>query len=185
MQTNLSKYTNSEYGPGAKWKIIVWYFVNALFFVNPFNPLSGLKIFLLRLFGAIIGKGVIIKPGVNIKYPWLLEIGDYVWIGEQVWIDNLAKVSIQDNVCVSQGAMLLCGNHNYKKSTFDLITEQIILETGAWVGAKAVVCPGIILHSHAILAVGSIATTNLDAFGIYQGNPAVKIRDRKIEEDIK
>jgi putative colanic acid biosynthesis acetyltransferase WcaF len=185
MQTNLSKYTNSEYYPGPKWKISVWYFVNMLFFVNSLNPLSGLKIFLLKLFGAKVGKGVTVKPGVNIKYPWLLEIGDYVWIGEQVWIDNLAKVTIQDNVCISQGAMLLCGNHNYKKSTFDLITGQVILETGSWLGAKSVVCPGVVLHSHAILAVGSIATTNLDAFGIYQGNPAVKIRDRKIEEDIK
>jgi putative colanic acid biosynthesis acetyltransferase WcaF len=182
MQTNLSKYNNSEYQPGNKFKIILWYFVNVLFFINSFNPISGLKVFLLRLFGAKIGKGVVIKPGVNIKYPWLLEIGNYVWIGEQVWIDNLAKVSIQDNVCVSQGALLLCGNHNYKIATFDLITAEIILETGAWVGAKSIVGPGVTLHSHAILAVGSVATKNMDAFGIYQGNPAVKIRERKIEE---
>lgn len=182
MQTNLSKYNNSEYQPGNKFKIILWYFVNVLFFTNNFNPISGLKVFLLRLFGAKIGKGVVIKPGVNIKYPWLLEIGNYVWIGEQVWIDNLAKVSIQDNVCISQGALLLCGNHNYKIATFDLIIAEIILETGAWVGAKSIVCPGVTLYSHSILAVGSVATKNMDAFGIYQGNPAVKIRDRKIEE---
>lgn len=181
MKTNLSKYTNSHYRPGPKLKIFIWYFINVLFFVNSLNPISSLKVFLLRAFGAKIGKGVVIKTGVNIKYPWLLEIGDYVWIGERVWIDNLAKVTVQDNVCISQGAMLLCGNHNYKKSTFDLITRQIILETGSWVGAKAIVCPGVTLHSYAILAVGSVATANLEAFWIYQGNPAVKIRERKIE----
>jgi acetyltransferase-like isoleucine patch superfamily enzyme len=59
-----------------------------------------------------------IKPSVNIKYPWLLEVGDHVWIGEEVWIDNLAKVRIGSNVCISQGAMLLTGNHDFTKSTF-------------------------------------------------------------------
>lgn len=102
-------------------KGFIWYFVNVLFFINPMNPISGLKVFLLRLFGAKIGKGVVIKPGVNIKYPWLLTIGNNVWIGEKVWIDNLDNVTIANDVCISQDAILLCGNHNYKKSTFDLI----------------------------------------------------------------
>ena len=181
-KVNLSIYDNSWYNPGPKWKMLFWYFVSILFFLNPLNPLSGLKISLLRFFGASIGKGVHIKPGVNIKYPWLLEIGNNVWIGENVWIDNLAKVTIENNVCISQGAMLLCGNHNYKKTTFDLIIGEIYLKEGSWIGAKSIVCPGVNVHSHAILAVGSVATNNLDSFGIYQGNPAIKIRERKIEE---
>ena len=123
---------------------------------------------------------MVIKPGVNIKAPWFLSIGDFVWIGENVWIDNLVKVSIASNVCLSQGAMLLTGNHNYKKSTFDLMTGEIVLEEGVWIGAKAVVCPGVICASHSLLAVGSIATSNLEAYGIYQGNPAVKMREREI-----
>ena len=56
----------------------------------------------MRLFGASVGKGVIINPRVNIKYPWKLVIGSNVWIGEKVWIDNLADVTIGDNVCLSQ-----------------------------------------------------------------------------------
>jgi putative colanic acid biosynthesis acetyltransferase WcaF len=111
-----------------------------------------------------------------------LEIGSHVWIGENVWIDNLAKVTIESNVCISQGAMLLCGNHNYKKTTFDLIIGEIYLKEGSWIGAKSIVCPGVTLHSHAILAVGSVANKNLDAYGIYQGNPAVKIRERNLED---
>jgi putative colanic acid biosynthesis acetyltransferase WcaF len=93
----------------------------------------------------------------------------------------LVPVKIGANVCISQGAMLLTGNHNYKKSTFDLITGEIILEDGVWIGAKSVVCPGVSCHSHAILTVGSIATKNLEAYSIYQGNPAIKIRERSIE----
>lgn len=181
MKTDLSKYNNSWYDPGAgKMKIALWYFVNVLFFINPLNPFSGLKIFILQMFGAKIGNGVLIKPAVNIKYPWLLEIGDYTWIGENVWIDNLAKVKIGSNCCISQGAMLLCGNHNYKVDTFDLIVKPITMEDGSWVGAMCTVCPGVTLKSHAILTVDSVATETLEPYSLYKGNPAVKIRDRKI-----
>jgi putative colanic acid biosynthesis acetyltransferase WcaF len=74
--------------------------------------------------------------------------------------------------------MLLCGNHNYKKESFDLMTGKIIIEDGVWIGAKAIVCPGVTCHSHSVLSVGSVATKDLDANSIYQGNPAVKIKSR-------
>ncbi|WP_298780298.1 WcaF family extracellular polysaccharide biosynthesis acetyltransferase [uncultured Polaribacter sp.] len=181
MGTDLSTFNNSSFQPGSLMKKIIWYFVNILFFMNPLIPISSLKVFILKLFGTRIGKGVVIKQNVNIKYPWLLEIGDYVWIGENVWVDNLGKVTIGDNVCISQGALLLCGNHNYKKSTFDLIVGEIHLEEGVWVGAKSVVCPDVTLKSHSILAVGSVANKDLEAYSIYQGNPAIRIRERNIE----
>ena len=181
MKTDLSVYDNSWYNPGGGlFKRLIWYIANVLFLLNPLNPFSGIKIRILRLFGAKIGKGVNIKPCVNIKYPWLLEIGDYTWIGENVWIDNLATVQIGSNVCISQGAMLLCGNHNYKKATFDLIIGNITLEDGSWVGAQSVVCPGVTLHSHSVLGVNSVANHDLEPYSIYQGNPAQKIRSRNI-----
>ena len=131
--------------------------------------------------GAKLGQGVFIQPSVNIKYPWNLTIGDDTWIGEGVWIDNLGKVSIGSNVCISQDSMLMCGNHNYKKSAFNLMVGEITIEDGVWVGAKCLVCPGVTLHSHAVLAVGSVASTDLETYSIYRGNPAVKIKDRIIE----
>ena len=96
-------------------------------------------------------------------------------------IDNLGKVSIGSNVCISQDSMLMCGNHNYKKSAFNLMVGGITIEDGVWVGAKCLVCPGVTLHSHAVLAVGSVASTDLETYSIYRGNPAVKIKDRIIE----
>lgn len=173
-------FNNSWYQPGHKLKIFVWYFINVLFFLNPFNPFSGLKVFILRLFGAKIGKNVLLKPAINIKYPWKLTIGDYSWIGENVWIDNLDEVIIGKNVCISQGAMLLCGNHDYKKSSFDLIIGKIILEDGVWIGAKSIVCPHVTCQSHAVLSVNSTATKDLEPYSIYQGTPAIKVKDRTI-----
>lgn len=180
--THLSTFNNSWYNPGSALRRVGWYLTNTLFFLNPLFPLSSVKCSLLRLFGAKVGKGVVIKPRVNIKHPWMLNIGDYTWIGEQVWIDNLGQVTIGKNACLSQGAMLLCGNHDYKKTSFDLMVGDITLEDGVWIGAHAVVCPGVTCSSHAILSVNSVATQNLEAYSIYQGNPAQFIRTRNIEE---
>ena len=181
-QTRLKKkFDKKDFDAGASGlKIFCWYFTSMLFFRSGLIPVSSILVFILRLFGAKIGKNVRIKPYIYIHYPWKLTIGDYSWLAE-CRIENLAEVSIGKNVCVSQNAMLLTGNHNYKKVDFDLITKPIILEDGAWIGANATVCPGVIAASHAVLTVGAVATKNLDAYAVYQGNPAVKIKDRVID----
>lgn len=138
---------------------------------------------LLRLFGAKIGKKVVIKPGVNIKNPWFLVVDDYAWIGENVWIDNLVKVHIGRKSVISQGALLLTGNHNYKKPTFDLMVKEIDIQEGAWIGANCTVCQGVTAKSYSMLSVGSVASRDLDAFGIYRGNPAEFVKTREIESN--
>lgn len=182
-KTDLSLYNNSPYHPGGSaLKRGLWYCINAVVFKRYLFPFSGLKTYLLQLFGAKIGKNITIKPGVNIKYPWLLTIGENTWIGENVWIDNLVIITIGANVCLSQGALLLTGSHDYKKTTFNLITGSIVLEDGVWIGAAAIVNKGVIAHSHAVLTSGSVATKNMEAYAVYQGNPAVKVRDRVMGE---
>ena len=178
---DLSKYDNTDYYTGAgKIKMIIWYFVNFTIFSSWLFPSSRLKRGVLRVFGARIGKGVVIKPRVNIKYPWNLTIGEYSWVGEGCWIDNLAHVSIGSNVCISQDAYLLTGNHDYKDQHFGLITKEITIEDAAWVGAKSIVCPGSIMRKGSILTVGSVLSGETSVNGIYQGNPAKLIRERKI-----
>jgi len=116
-QTNLSIYNNYPFNPGGNaFKRLLWHYVNAVVFKTALLPVSGIKVFLLRLFGAKIGANVMIKPSVNIKYPWNLTIGNHTWIGENVWIDSLVMITIGSNVCLSQGAVLLTGSHNYKKN---------------------------------------------------------------------
>lgn len=181
MKTDLSKFDNAWYKPGNPLKRVCWHLVNLIFFKNAFFPFSRIKALLLKNFGAKIGKNIVIKPCVNIKYAWNLEIGDNVWIGEGAWIDNLAMIKIGSNACISQGAFLLTGNHNYKKETFDLIINEIVLEDGVWIGAKSTVCPGVTCKSHSILSVQSVATRNLEPYSIYQGNPATYLRKRNFE----
>ena len=180
-KTDLSAYNNHPFNPGGTaFKRLLWYYVNALFFKTSLIPSSAFKVFLLRVFGAKIGKNVIIKPCVNIKYPWFISIGNHSWIGENVWIDSLVMIKIGAHVCLSQGAILLTGSHNYKKTSFDLLTKGLILEDGVWIGAGAIVNLGITAASHSVLTSGSVATTNLEPYTVYQGNPAVRIRERNI-----
>lgn len=176
----LSCYNNTGYKPGGRVKRILWYFINVIFFKTLIPFPSIIKVKLLRVFGAKVGHNVILKPDINIKYPWFLEVGDSCWIGEGTWIDNLALVKLGNNVVLSQGSYLLTGSHNYKKKSFDLITGKIIIEDGVWIGAKSVVCPGVICKSHSVLSVRSTATMDLEKYQIYQGNPARPKRSRVI-----
>jgi len=164
----------------SKPKQLLWYMVNIIFFKNPFNIFSGLKVSLLKLFGASLGTGVLIKPAVNIKYPWKLNIGDHVWIGEEVWIDNLSEVTIGNNVTLSQGALLLTGSHDHTSEKFDFISLPVVLEEGVWIGAKAIVFGGVTAGSHSILGMNSVAEKNLQPYIIYKGNPAVPVIERII-----
>ena len=184
LKTDLSSYNNSWYKPGgSRIKCALWYLISIVFFQGAWNVSSSLKLFWLKVFGATLGKGIVIKPIVKIKFPWKLAIGNYCWIGEGVWIDNLDQVTLEDNVCISQGALLLCGNHNYKTTNFDLMIAPIYLKEGSWVGAKSAIAPGVTFESHAVLSMGSVATQNLEAYSIYSGNPAVKVKSRQISSD--
>ena len=180
--TDLSKFNTGDYKAGSNIKVFVWFFINYYIFDSAFPWPYKLKKLLLVLFGATIGDGLVIKPKVRIKYPWRLSIGNHCWIGESVWIDNLENVSIGNNVSISQGAMLLTGNHDYTKSDFPYRLGNIFIGDGAWIGAKSVVCPGVVCASHSILTVNSVASKNLNEFSIYAGNPAIFIRIRNITD---
>lgn len=182
-KVTLAAFSTGEFDKrSGKLKIILWYFVNAFLVRASWNPFMRMKIVLLKWFGAKIGKGLVLKNDVIIKSPWNLEIGDDCWIGEKVWIDNLDRVKIGSNVCISQGALLLTGNHDYKDSSMPYRNAPIIVKDGAWLGANTTVCAGVTVHENAILTVGSMTSKDLEANGIYQGVPACKIRERIIEK---
>lgn len=175
----LSHYNNAWYQPGRGVLMrLAWYFTNVLGMQNPLLPSSRVRVWLLRAFGAHIGQGVVLKPGLNVKYPWNIRIGDHTWIGEGAWLDSLAPIEIGSNVCISQGAYLCTGNHDWSDPHFGLIVKPIVVEDGAWVGAKALLAPGAHLASHAVLTAASLLSGPSEPFGIYTGNPAIKVKTR-------
>jgi len=181
-QVDLSVYSTGNFSRGAgPIREGLWILTSlVLFRLCPFK-FSALKCALLRMFGAKVGVGVVIKPNVRITFPWKLTLSDHVWLGEECWLLNLAPISIESHVCISQRAFLCSGSHNYKSRTFDLILKEIRIERGVWIGAGAWIGPGVRGGSHAVLTACSVATKDMEAFGIYQGNPAVLVRKRKIE----
>jgi putative colanic acid biosynthesis acetyltransferase WcaF len=181
MKADLAKFNVGNYKAGPKLKSLVWYVVNYAVMNSAVPWPYGFKNSLLRMFGAEVGNGVIIKPKVRIKNPWRFKVGNHCWLGEGCWVDNLEDVVLGDNVCLSQNSLLLTGNHDYTVSSFPYRLGAIHIEEGVWIGANATVCPGVTCHSHSILTVGSIATKSLDAWWIYAGNPATAVRQRKIK----
>lgn len=159
----------------------IWLVVEAIVLLNPLVTSYWLKRRILCAFGAKIGRGLVIKPGVHIKYPWHLVIGDNCWIGERAWIDNFVDVRIGSNVCISQGAYLCTGNHDWSDIGMPLVVKPIEVQDGAWVAAFAKIAPGLTIGSQAVVTLGAVLCTDADAGGIYTGNPAQKVGERRIK----
>jgi putative colanic acid biosynthesis acetyltransferase WcaF len=157
---------------------IIWYLIKIVVFLSAIPYPSKFKVMLLRLFGAKIGTDLVIKPRVNIHFPWKLEIGNNVWIGEEAFLLNFEKLSIGSNVCISQRAFLCGGNHDYKISSMPYRNGTIILQDGSWIGASAFVGPNVTIGTDTVVSAGSIVTQSLEGNGIYHGNPAQFIKNR-------
>lgn len=182
----LRRYDNSWYDPGGSVaKRALWMLLGQPVFGCVWLPGSGPRVHLLRAFGARIGERVVIKPGVRVKYPWHLEIGDDCWIGEDCWIDNLTAVRIGCNVCVSQGAYFCTGNHDWSDPRFGLRVEPIELGEGAWAGAKSILTPGTVLGQYAVAAAGAVVRGTIPDFEVHAGNPAQFTKRRTIREGLR
>jgi putative colanic acid biosynthesis acetyltransferase WcaF len=170
---DLSKYEHNYHPGRSSITCAAWFFIGLPLLRCQLIPFSWFRRSLLRLFGAQIGTGAVIKPGVRVKYPWLLRVGDHCWLGEDCWIDNLSLVVIGNHVCISQGAYLCTGNHDWSDPAFGLIARPIHVHDGAWISARAVIGPGAVIGKEAVVAAGAVATKSVPAFAVYAGNPAV------------
>lgn len=178
MPMQLATYDNRPFDRGAsRLKEAMW-IVAGVPVLGSWIPGSAWRASLLRLFGARIGIGPVIKPGVRVTFPWRLEVGDHVWIGERVWIDNLDFVRVGSNSCLSQGAYLCTGSHDWSADTFDLRTAPITLAERVWICAFARLAPGTQAGAGAVVSLGAIASGELTAETIYQGNPAKAVGRR-------
>lgn len=156
-------------------KEMLWFFTRWVFFDTSLPWPSSLRCALLRLFGARVGCGVIIRAKVNVTFPWRLSVGDHVWIGEGVLILSLAPVTLEDSVCISQRAFLCTGSHDARRPSFDLVTKPITIRRGAWVAAQVFVAPGTEIGSGAVVLAGSVVSKQVPPGVMVRGNPAVVV----------
>ena len=178
-KVNLQAFDARQFDRGAgKFKEILWYLIKMVFFLSAFPYPNFIKLSLLRAFGAKVGRGVVIKPRVNIHFPWKIEIGNYVWIGEEAFILNFENAVIGNNVCISQRALLCGGNHDYRDPAMPYRNGPITLHDGVWIGACCFVGPNVTVGFDTVVSAASVVTSNLNSNSIYKGNPAIYVKNR-------
>lgn len=143
------------------------------------RPFSPWRILLLRLFGAQIGRNVLVCGQVKVLMPWNLKVGDQSALSERVDVYNFGQVEIGANVVVSQGVWLCTGSHDYTLAHFPLVYDDIRIGDSAWIAAESFVAPGVRIGEGAVVAARSVVTRDLEAWGVYAGNPCRFIKARQ------
>ncbi len=160
------------------WWVQLWWLVQAILFHPSPQILYGWRRFLLRLFGAQIGKGVLIRPTASVTYPWKVCIGEYAWIGDEVVLYSLGEIHIGSHAVISQRSYLCAAAHDYTRPTFDMIAGPITVHEQAWLAADVFVAPGITIGAGAVVGARSSVFHNLPAGMVCYGSPAVPVRPR-------
>ena len=160
------------------WKVQVWWIVQSVFINLSPQFMYGWRRFLLRCFGANIGKGVLVRPSVHIQYPWKLSVGDYSWIGDDVVLYSLDDIKIGCNTVISQKAYLCAGTHDYQSPDFAIEARPIIIEDECWLAADVFVAPGVTIGKGTVVGARSSVFTSLPAGKICFGTPAKIVRNR-------
>jgi putative colanic acid biosynthesis acetyltransferase WcaF len=160
------------------WVVQIWWFTQAtLFHISP-QILYGWRRWLLRLFGATIGRGVMLRPSVEITYPWKVSIGDWSWIGDNVTLYSLGEIEVGENVVISQNSYLCTGSHDFTKPSFDIYSEKIVVESESWIAADVFVAPGVRIGHGAVVGARSAVLHDLPSMMVCHGNPARPVRSR-------
>ncbi len=179
MQT-LNKFKLPKNFRGRSGLIVqLWWMVDFFFFNLSPQFMYGWRRWLLRLFGAKIGVGVIIRPTVSITYPWKVSIGDYSWIGDDVVLYSLGEISIGENAVVSQKSYLCTGSHDFKKEDFPIWSKKISIEDECWLATDVYVAPGVTIGKGTVVGARSSVFKDLPAGKVCVGSPAKVIRDRR------
>lgn len=183
MKLDLANYQN-RHSLESKVLRLVWNLVWSLLFrPTPRGILYGWRRFLLRLFGAKIGKGVIVLPSCRIWQPWRLTMGDYSCLSEDVVCYSVDQISIGEQAVVSQGAFLCCASHDIASPIMELIHKPIVIGSQAWIAAWAFVGPGVAVGEGAVVGACAVVTRDVEQWTVVAGNPAKFIKRREIRQD--
>jgi putative colanic acid biosynthesis acetyltransferase WcaF len=167
-----------EFRGKAAWVVQLWWIVQGTLFRLSPQVLYGWRRFLLGLFGCAIGEGVLIRPTVQITYPWKVSIGDYSWIGDNVTLYSLGRIEIGSNVVISQHSYLCTGSHDMSAPGFDITQRPIVIEDEVWIATDVFVAPGTRIGRGAVVGVRSSVMSEVPAMTVCVGNPAKPVRPR-------
>ena len=163
---------------GGKFKVQLWGLVQYFLFHTSPQFMYGYRNFLLKIFGAKIGKNVLIRPSVKITYPWKLSIGDNTWIGEDCYLYNLAEIKIGSNVSIAHRNFFNTGGHEYTKTTFDIFAKPITINDQVWITSEVYVSPGVTVNKGTVIGVRSVVFKDIPEGVVCYGNPAKIIKNR-------
>ena len=162
----------------SKVTVQIWWIVQSIFFRMSPQVMYGWRRFLLRAFGAKIGKGVIIRPSTQITYPWKISIGDYSWIGDEVVLYSLGDIEIGSNTVISQRSYICTGSHYYDSENFDIYSQKITIGDKCWLATDVYVAPGITIGNFTVVGARSSVFKDLPSNKVCIGNPAKPFKDR-------
>jgi putative colanic acid biosynthesis acetyltransferase WcaF len=161
------------------WLVQVWWLFDAIFVRPTPQVLYSWRRFAWRLFGAKVGKNVLIRPGVRVTYPWKVTIGDHCWIGDGATLYDLAEITIGEHSVVSQGAYLCAATHDFHDISFPLVGAPILIDSECWIAAHAFVGPGVRIGRGAVVGACSVVLSNVASAAIVAGVPARTVGTRK------
>ncbi|HDH7847170.1 putative colanic acid biosynthesis acetyltransferase [Raoultella ornithinolytica] len=156
----------------------LWWIVDSLLFRPSPQIFYKWRVFLLRLFGAKIGKNVIIRPTVKVTYPWKVQIGDYSWVGDDVVLYSLGNIFIGNNSIISQKSYICAGSHEYMKESFDITQEDISIGNSSWLATDVFVAPGVVIGDNTVIGARSSVFSDIPSNSICIGSPATKVRNK-------
>ncbi|HEA31090.1 MAG TPA: colanic acid biosynthesis acetyltransferase WcaF [Leeuwenhoekiella sp.] len=181
MYQNLNSFkVPASFRGRSKYVVQLWWIINATIFSWSPQFLYGWRRFLLRLFGAEIGKNVLIRSSVKITYPWKVKIGDYTWVGEECVLYSLGTIDIGSNVAIAHSVYFNTGGHDYTKVTFDIFCEPVVVEDECWLTNDVYIAPGVTIGKGTIVGARSSVLKSLPGGKICVGTPAKAIKNRII-----
>ena len=179
---DLNQYNTSEFDFGRpKWFILLWWLVQGITFPLSLHNFSNFRCFILKLFGAKIGKRVVIRPSARIIYPWKITIGDDTWIGSQVTLYSVDKIIIGSQCVVSQKSYLCTGSHKTDDPTFSLTTAPIRIGNGVWIATDCFIAPGVQIGANSIIGARSSVFRNIPNNKMAFGSPCRVHRSRVMD----
>lgn len=176
-QMNLYAYKEKKDRPVS---LKVWRAINALCFGWCGN---GLRQWLLRAFGAKIGKGCLICRGVTVYAPWNLEMGEMVCIGPKVELYCKDKIIVGSGVVISQDAYLCTASHDITSVTMDLITKPLVIGDNSWIAAKATILPGVTIGEGVVVGACAVIAKDVPDWSMVVGNPARVVKKRELSSE--